>query len=130
MADDSRLPDSPDLHRFPALGRLASRGRRVPYVQQLEAADCGAASLAMVLGFHGHAAGPTIGMWDNQGPTPVRGDWILYPNTCYAIEGNVTVPIPEWDDQLVHIKLEQDGWFDGEEVIYIGGRQTRWHVIR
>jgi len=82
------------------------------------------------LGFHGHGAGPTIGMWDNQGPTPVRGDWTLSPGTCYAIEGNVVVPIPEWDGQPVQLKLEQDGWFDGERVVYIGGRQTRWHVVR
>ena len=38
--------------------------------------------------------------------------------------------MPEWDGQRVQIKLEQDGWFDGERVVYIGGRQTRWHVIR
>ena len=82
------------------------------------------------VGFHGHAAGPTIGMWDNQGDTPVRGDWRLFADTCYAIEGNVLVPVPEWDDQPVQIKLEQDAWFDGERVHYIGGRQTTWHVIR
>lgn len=41
-----------------ALGRLKSgRSRRVPYVQQMEAADCGAASLAMVLGYHGKTVG-------------------------------------------------------------------------
>jgi Xaa-Pro aminopeptidase len=82
------------------------------------------------LGFHGHGSGPTIGMWDNQGPTPLRGDWPLHADTCYAIEGNVTVPIPEWGGQQVQIKLEQDGWFDGERVLYIGGRQTEWHVVR
>ncbi|MHC4375996.1 MAG: M24 family metallopeptidase [Planctomycetota bacterium] len=82
------------------------------------------------LGFHGHGSGPTIGMWDNQGPTPLRGDWPLHADTCYAIEGNVTVPIPEWGGQQVQIKLEQDGWFDGEQVHYIGGRQTEWHVVR
>ena len=82
------------------------------------------------LGFFGHSAGPTIGMWDNQGPTPQRGDWPLHPNTCYAIEGNVTVRIPEWKGQRVQIKLEQDAVFDGERVRYLGGRQTRFHVIR
>lgn len=82
------------------------------------------------LGFFGHAPGPTIGMWDNQGPTPVRGDWKLHANTAYAIEGNIKVRVPEWNDQWVQIKLEQDAWFDGETVHYIGGRQTRWHVIR
>ncbi|MCH1446335.1 MAG: M24 family metallopeptidase, partial [Luminiphilus sp.] len=39
------------------------------------------------LGVYGHAPGPTIGMWDNQGPTIGRGDWPLYPMTGYAIEG-------------------------------------------
>lgn len=82
------------------------------------------------LGFHGHAAGPTIGMWDNQGPTPVQGDWKLRPNTAYAIEGNVKVPVPEWNGQLVQIKLEQSALFDGRQVRYLAGRQTQWHVVR
>jgi hypothetical protein len=82
------------------------------------------------LGHFGHAAGPTIGMWDNQGPTPIRGDWKLFPNTCYAIEGNIRCPVPEWDDQMVQIKLEQDAVFDGKTVRYLAGRQVRWHVIR
>jgi len=69
-------------------------------------------------------------MWDNQGDTPVRGDWKLFANTCYAIEGNVKVRVPEWDDHWVQIKLEQDAVFDGKEVRYLAGRQTRWHVIR
>ena len=30
------------------------RPRRVPFVQQLAASDCGAACLAMVLAYHGH----------------------------------------------------------------------------
>ncbi|MEM1145566.1 MAG: Xaa-Pro aminopeptidase, partial [Pseudomonadota bacterium] len=68
------------------------------------------------LGMYGHAPGPTIGMWDNQGPTPGRGDWPLYPMTGYAIEGNVVLRIPEWDNQPVQMKLEQDALFDGESV--------------
>ncbi|HUP44772.1 MAG TPA: M24 family metallopeptidase, partial [Thermoanaerobaculia bacterium] len=82
------------------------------------------------LGFHGHAAGPTIGMWDNQGPTPVQGDWKLRANTAYAIEGNVKVPVPEWNGQLVQIKLEQSAVFDGRRVHYLAGRQTEWHLVR
>lgn len=39
-----------------ALRRLGGRkGGRVPYIQQLEAADCGAACLAMVSAYHGNA---------------------------------------------------------------------------
>jgi Xaa-Pro aminopeptidase len=81
------------------------------------------------LGFFGHAAGPTIGMWDNQGPTPIRGDWRLHADTGYAIEGNIRAQVPEWDDQWVQIKLEQSAVFDGERVLYLAGRQTTWHVV-
>lgn len=82
------------------------------------------------LGFVGHAPGPTIGMWDNQGPTPVQGDWPVYANTAYAIEGNIKQAVPEWQKQLVQIKLEQSAYFDGKQVVYLAGRQTQWHLIR
>ena len=82
------------------------------------------------LGAFGHAPGPTIGMWDNQGPTAVRGDWKLHPDTAHAIEGNVRVRVPEWDDQWVQIKLEQSAVFDGRRVLYLAGRQTSWHLVR
>ena len=82
------------------------------------------------IGFVGHAVGPTIGMWDNQGDTPLRGDWKLYPNTAYAIEGNIKEQIPEWDDEWVQIKLEQTAVYDGNSVIYAAGRQEQWHVIK
>ncbi|TQV77282.1 aminopeptidase P family protein [Aliikangiella marina] len=82
------------------------------------------------IGFVGHAIGPTIGMWDNQGNTPVRGDWKLFPNTAYAIEGNIKTQVKEWDNQWVQIKLEQTAVFNGKKVIYLAGRQTEWHVVR
>jgi hypothetical protein len=37
--------------------------------------------------------------------------------------------VPEWDGQLVQVKLEQSAAFDGERVIYLAGRQTTWHVV-
>ncbi|MYA07152.1 MAG: aminopeptidase P family protein [Holophagales bacterium] len=81
------------------------------------------------LGVFGHAPGPTIGMWDNQGPTPIRGDWPLYPDTAYAIEGNVKVELEMWGGQDVQIKLEQSAVYDGEQVLYLAGRQTEWHLV-
>ncbi|WP_374602540.1 M24 family metallopeptidase [Arenimonas sp.] len=82
------------------------------------------------LGFFGHAAGPTIGMWDaQQGGTP-GSEWPLHPSTTYAIEGNVRSPVPEWGDTWVQVKLEQGGHFDGERLSFPAGRQTRWHVVR
>ena len=82
------------------------------------------------LGNFGHAPGPTIGMWDNQGPTPVQGDWPIYPSTVYAIEGNIKQQVPEWGGQWVQMKLEQSALFDGERVLYLAGRQTDLHLIR
>jgi hypothetical protein len=82
------------------------------------------------LGMFGHAPGPTIGMWDNQGTTPIQGDWPLYPSTVYAIEGYVKRQVPEWNGEWVQVKLEQSALFDGERVIYLAGRQTEWHVVR
>jgi Xaa-Pro aminopeptidase len=82
------------------------------------------------IGFHGHGAGPTIGMWDSPGAIPVHGDWKVSANTAFSIEGSVRVPVPEWEGQPVDIKLEQTSVFDGTRVIYLAGRQTAWHVIR
>lgn len=82
------------------------------------------------LGFVGHAPGPTIGMWDNQGPDLQHGQWPLYANTAYAIEGNIKQQVPEWNGHYVQIKLEQSAYFDGKEVIYLAGRQVQWHLVR
>jgi Xaa-Pro aminopeptidase len=82
------------------------------------------------VGFHGHAAGPAIGMWDNQGPVPVTGAWPIAPNTAYAIEGNIKAPVPEWNGASVQIAFEQTAFFDGTRVIYAAGRQTEWHLVR
>lgn len=76
------------------------------------------------LGFHGHAAGPTIGMWDKQGGVPGDGDYTLKPYTGYAIELNVTVSVPEWGNKDVRIMLEESAWFDGQRVHYMDGRRT------
>ncbi|GAB4570338.1 MAG: NHLP family bacteriocin export ABC transporter peptidase/permease/ATPase subunit [Haliangiales bacterium] len=54
-SDTRPLPET-DLTRFPALAKLRRHKRRIQHVQQLEAADCGAASLAMVLRYYGRKA--------------------------------------------------------------------------
>ncbi|WP_206212158.1 M24 family metallopeptidase [Wenzhouxiangella sp. XN79A] len=82
------------------------------------------------IGFVGHGPGPTIGMWDQPAAIPNTGDWPLYPNSAYAIEGNIAVALERWDGQHVQIKLEQTAIYDGERVIYAAGRQTGWHVVR
>ncbi|WP_445424833.1 M24 family metallopeptidase [Alishewanella sp. HL-SH06] len=98
--------------------------------QKSQAAGIISSTYTHPIGFTGHAPGPTIGMWDNQGPTEIHGDWPLYSNTAYAIEGNIKQAVPEWQNQLLQIKLEQSAYFDGRRVIYLAGRQTQWHLVR
>jgi Xaa-Pro aminopeptidase len=75
------------------------------------------------IGYHGHAAGTTIGMWDMQNGVPDTGDYPLHINTAYSIELNVTVYIIEWKKEI-QIKLEEDGFFGETGFRYIDGRQT------
>jgi len=81
------------------------------------------------LGVHGHAAGPTIGLWDQQNGVPGRGDYPLHPDTCYAIELNAKRNVPEWDDQEVRMSLEQDAWWTGEKLVFMAGRQKKLHLV-
>ncbi|MEM9933967.1 MAG: M24 family metallopeptidase [Bacteroidota bacterium] len=80
------------------------------------------------IGYHGHGAGPTIGLWDQQGGVPHRGDYPLYPNTAYSIELNTGVYLEEWDKEI-RMMMEEDAFFDGEKVRYIDGRQTALMLI-
>jgi Xaa-Pro aminopeptidase len=81
------------------------------------------------LGFHGHAAGATIGMWDMQGGVPGTGDWPLHASTVWSIELNATAPVPEWGGKAVRFMLEEDAWFDGSDCRFLDGRQTELWLI-
>lgn len=80
------------------------------------------------LGFHGHAAGTNIGMWDMQNGIPFQGEYPMHLNTAYSIELNVTMYLLEWKKEI-QIKLEEDGYFDQSGFRYIDGRQTELIVI-
>ncbi len=81
------------------------------------------------LGYHGHAAGTTIGQWDMQNGVPHTGDYPMHVNTAYSIELNVTTHIPEWKKDI-QIKLEEDGFFDSTgKFRYIDGRQKELIII-
>lgn len=82
------------------------------------------------LGFHGHAAGPTIGLWDMQGGVPGRGDYPVYDNTAYSIELNLRKAIPEWDNQEVRIQLEEDAIMKNGKMHWLDDRQHKaFHII-
>ena len=67
------------------------------------------------IGYYGHGAGPSMGMYDNQGFVPLHGELKLHPDTCYALELNITEPVPEWGGQDVCFMLE-------ETIAYTGGK--------
>lgn len=74
------------------------------------------------IGFHGHAAGTTIGMWDMQGGVPFTGEYPMHYHTAYSIELNCSVQLSEWN-KAVLIQLEEDGYFDEAGFRYMDGRQ-------
>jgi hypothetical protein len=81
------------------------------------------------LGYHGHGAGPTIGLWDRQGGVPGGGDYALFEDTVYAIELNATKEVAEWNGQEVQMALEEDAVFSGGKLQWLSGRQTTLHLI-
>jgi Xaa-Pro aminopeptidase len=83
------------------------------------------------VGYHGHGAGPPIGMTDYQDGVPVRGDYMFFPYTWHSIELNATHKVPEWGGQAVRFALEEDAAImpDGKWD-WIDGRQTEFYLIR
>jgi Xaa-Pro aminopeptidase len=83
------------------------------------------------VGYHGHGAGPPIGMTDYQDGVPARGDYMFRPNTWHSIELNATHKVPEWGGQAVRFALEEDAAImpDGSWD-WIDGRQTTFYLIK
>ena len=80
------------------------------------------------IGFHVHGAGPIIGLWDQQGFIPGRGEIPVHANTCYALELFTRQHLPEWG-QEINIYLEQVIAFTGDRVDFIGKRQDELLLI-
>lgn len=81
------------------------------------------------VGVHGHAAGPTIGLWDSQDGVPGSGDYPLHDNTIYALELCVRTPVADWDGQVVRMALEQGIAVADGTVSYLDARQTELILI-
>jgi Xaa-Pro aminopeptidase len=82
------------------------------------------------IGYHGHGAGPPIGMTDYQQGIPVRGDTVFRPDTWHSIELNVTHKVPEWDGQAVRFALEEDAALLSSGWKWIDGRQEKLYLIK
>ncbi|HEX2073853.1 MAG TPA: M24 family metallopeptidase [Geodermatophilus sp.] len=81
------------------------------------------------VGYHGHGAGPAIGLWDQQGGVPGAGDYRLHPDTVYALELAVCVPVPEWGGHPVRMALEQGIALTAAGVEYLDRRQTELVLV-
>ena len=81
------------------------------------------------IGYHGHGAGPMIGLYDQQTGVPGRGDSPLHDDTLHSFEMYAEVEVPEWDAQRVKCATEQIVAFTGGRVHFLGGRQTELHLI-
>ncbi len=81
------------------------------------------------IGYHGHAAGPTIGLWDHQEGVPGQGDYPLFDHTCYSIELNAKKAVPEWDGQEVMFPVEEEAALTGNQTYWLSGRQTEYYLI-
>ncbi len=90
-------------------------------LDQAKAEGLNASVYTHPIGLHGHAAGPTIGMWDSQGGVKGKGDYPLYENTAYSIELFAATEIKEWG-KIVRIMLEEDGVFGENGFYFLDGR--------
>ena len=81
------------------------------------------------IGYHVHGAGPTIGLWNNQGFVPGAGEFKLNNNTCYALELNVKTLVPEWGQDIT-ICLEEDIVFTNGKTYFLNGREEHLYLIK
>ena len=82
------------------------------------------------VGYHGHGAGPAIGLWDSQSGVPGTGGLAVHDSTVWALELCVRTAVPEWGGQVVRMALEQGIALAGGEVTYLDGRQTELILLR
>ncbi len=81
------------------------------------------------IGYHGHGAGPAIGMWDMQQGVPGTGDYPLQSNTVFSIELNAKVNLPEWNNKDIRVMLEEEAVLMPTGMRYINGRQKELLLI-
>ena len=81
------------------------------------------------IGYHGHGAGPTIGLWDKQEGVPGNGDYPMYNDTAYSLELSCKCDVPSWGIELT-FGAETDVLFTGDKVYYLASRQDHFHLIK
>ena len=99
-------------------------------IKQAEEEGIEAMSYCHPIGVYGHSAGPSVGMYDNQGFVPGHGELIMHDNTCYALELNIKQPIPEWDGQKAMMMLEETIGFSGGKTFFMDDKREVIRLIK
>lgn len=126
LATGNRLQDILTSHMKPGItGNDALRET----LAQAKKEKINASIYSHPIGYHGHGAGPAIGMWDMQQSVPGTGDYPLHLNTAYAIELNAKVTLPAWNNKEIRVMLEEQAVLTPTGMHYIDGRQTALLLI-
>jgi len=82
------------------------------------------------IGDWGHSAGPLIGLWDVQTSIPTYGDLKVRKNTWFSVELQATSTVPEWDNQPVSFRQEEDIFIADDGLPHwVYRRQTELYLI-
>ena len=92
-------------------------------LDQAAAEGIRAMSYCHPIGVFGHSAGPCVGLFDNQRFVPGHGENAMHDDTCYALELNITQPIPEWGGQDACMMLEETIAFTGGETRFMDDKR-------
>lgn len=80
------------------------------------------------IGYHGHGAGPTIGLWDQQDGVAGEGEVEIFGPSAWSIELSNRSYVPEWDDSVA-IMVEEEAWYEDGMASWVDGRQTEiWGI--
>ena len=99
-------------------------------MEKAKAEGIQAMSYCHPIGTYGHSAGPSVGMYDNQGFVPGHGELVMHDNTCYALELNITQNVPEWDNQPVCMMLEETIGFSGGKTFFLDDKREILRFVR
>ncbi len=99
-------------------------------LEQAEAEGIRGMSYCHPIGVFGHSAGPCVGLFDNQHFVPGHGEYVMHDDTCYALELNITQPIPEWGGQDACMMLEETIAFTGGETRFMDDKREIIRFIR
>ena len=127
LANSNRLQDILLDHMIPGLTGNQVLERTL---DQMRAEDINGTVYTHPIGDHGHGAGPLIGRWDAQEGVPVRGEAIMLPNVWHSIELQATTEVPEWGDQPVSCRQEEEAYLDEQgDRHWVYKRQDAFHIV-